>query len=129
MSDMLEFTRQLLGPDLVPEVPGTIPADPKGVRYLIGLWNHNSGGSLLAAGPITGSTEVQGRLDHWMRYGSGLSTALRFVSWAAFAFPDYTPAKPATSFAGALLHRAKQVLTSDYPYLRERNRAKAAAED
>lgn len=127
VSDMLEFTRQLLGPDLVPQVPGTIPADPKGIRYLIGLWNHNSGGSLLAAGPTTGTSEVQGRFDHWMRYGSGLSTALRFISWAAFAFPDYTPAKPSTSFTEALGHRAKQVLTRDYPYLRERNRAKAAA--
>ena len=127
VSDMLEFTRQLLGPDLVPQVPGTIPADPKGVRHLIGLWNHNSGGSLLAAGPTTGSTEVKGRFDHWMRYGSGFRTALRFISWAAFAFPDYTPAKPSTSFAEALGHRAKQVLTRDYPYLRERNRAKAAA--
>lgn len=123
VSDMLEFIRQLLGPDLVPEVPGTIPADPEGVRYLTGLWNHNSGGSLLAAGPTTGATEVQGRLDHWMRYGSGLPTALRFVSWAAIAFPDYTPAKPSTSLPGALWHRAKQVLSRDYPYLRERNRA------
>lgn len=128
VSDMLEFIRQLLGPDLVPEVPGTIPADPEGVQYLMGLWNHNSGGSLLAAGPTTGSTEVQGRLNHWMRYGSGLPTALRFISWAVIAFPDYTPARPSTSLLGALWHRAKQVLTNDYPYLRERNRAKAAAE-
>jgi len=125
VSDMLEFTRQLLGPDLVPNIPGTIPADPEGVRYLMGLWDHNSGGSLLAAGPTTGSTELQGRLDHWMRYGSGLPTALRFVSWAAIAFPDYTPAKPSTSLLGALWHRAKQVLRNDYPYLRERNQAKA----
>ena len=126
VSDMLEFTRQLLGPDLVPQVPGSIQANPKGVLYLIGLWNHNSGGSLLAAGPTTGQSEVQGRFDHWMRYGSGLSTALRFISWAAFSFPDYTPAKPSTSFAEALGHRAKQVLTRDFPYLRERNRAKAS---
>lgn len=123
VSDMLEFTRQLLGPDLVPHVPGTIPANPNGLRYLMGLWNHNSGGSLLAAGPTTGATEVQGRLDHWMRYGSGLPTALRFISWAAISFPDYTPARPSTSLLGALWHRAKQVLTNDYPYLRERSRA------
>lgn len=125
VSDMLEFTRQLLGRDLVPNVPGTIPANPDGVRYLMGLWNHNSGGSLLAAGPATGSTEVEGRLDHWMRYGAGLPTALRFISWAAIAFPDYTPANPSTSLLGALWHRAKQVLANDHPYLRERNRAKA----
>lgn len=125
VSDMLEFTRQLVGHDLVPNIPGTIPANPDGVRYLTGLWNHNSGGSLLAAGPATGATEAQGRLDHWMRYGSGLPTALRFFCWAAIAFPPYTPAKPSTSLLGALWHRAKQVLRNDYPYMRERNQAKA----
>jgi len=123
VSDVLEFTRQLLGKDLVPEIPGTIAPNPGNVSYLTSLWNRNSSGTLLAAGPTQGSSEWAGRLDHWMRYGQGLPTTARFFAWALFAFPDFTASKPSTSLAAAFGLRMKQLFTNDFPYLRERKRA------
>jgi hypothetical protein len=121
VSDVLEFTRVLLGRDLVPEIPGSLEPHPRGVSYLLELWNHNSSRSLHSAGPGRKAPEVIGRFGHWMRYGRGLPTALRFISWAAIDLPPYSANAPSTTLGRALGRRIKQTLHRDFDYVRKRS--------
>lgn len=124
VSDVLEFSRTLLGADLVPQVPGTLPPKPRHVDYLVSLWNQNSSGSLLAAGPSSGGGEALGRLGHWLRYSPRLSTLARFLSWAICAFPTYRESTPHTGFLKSMLYRAQTITTGQLPYLVERELAR-----
>jgi hypothetical protein len=127
-SDMLEFARVLLARDLVPGVAGATQARKSGVAYLLGMWVNNSSRTLLEAGPKSRAGEGLGRLWHWLRYSRRLSTGLRFIAWAFFAFPDYRPEKPSTTLGESLMLRMRQVLGGRLPYL-EARRARVAAGD
>jgi hypothetical protein len=127
-SDMLEFARVLLARDLVPEVAGATEARKSGVAYLLGMWVNNSSRTLLEAGPKSRVGEGLGRLWHWLRYSRRLSTGLRFIAWAFFAFPDYRPEKPSTTLGESLMLRMRQVLGGRLPYLGARRKRVAAGD-
>ena len=120
VSDVLEFSRLLLGEALIAQVPGALPPQPRNVKYLASLWNQNSSASLLAAGPTSGGNEAFGRLGHWLKYSPRPSTLARFVAWAICAFPPYTESTPHTGLTKAVVYRVRQIATGQLPYLKER---------
>jgi hypothetical protein len=120
VADVLEFARRLLDPKLIPDVPGVPEYSEKGVRYLLGMWEINSGRSLLESGPAGQLGEGVGRLLHWTRYGLTPTELMRFISWAFFGFPPSSPERSSTTVLQAFTYRVRQVLLGRLPYLAAR---------
>jgi len=120
ISDVLEFSRQLFDYHLVVDVPGALPPKAKNVDYLMRMWKQNSSAGLLHARSPSATGEAEGRLRHWTRYGGSVREVVRFISWAFFAFPDYTDMRPSTSLPRSLAFRLRQVFTGSLPYVKAR---------